>query len=365
MYHFIVVVVAIFGCAIAADEADIKNLIGEPDYRQVRLHWETDKGADPDNFQVRYCELQTWGPQRCRVQGVADLEDNEIEFNENVKAYNVNVKGLRMATTYSFEIRREKETGDREDRSHDGNGKNQNVIVIPTKGFSAKATQCLSHASEIEVSTGPYFGGRIAVEAADGERCALDGDPTSPRDSYTLRINHLECGSKVNESTVATFVIVQENLPILTHSTRRFLVICSYQPETLTVRAGLNLPTHSKGQAQLSPVDIEEEISQVSKRGRNARMGRAYQAPQALVKDNNSTVDYLPSNNMIPLIVMCFLSIVILIGIIITVYKISSRRRETFDDVSVSGLSVSTVSSCSTMAESICERSSANSRSDI
>lgn len=88
---------------------------------------------------------------------------------------------------------------------------------------SARATQCLPHASEIEVSTGPHFGGRIAVEAADGERCALDGEPHSARDTYTLRIDHQECGSHVNDTTVATFVIVQENLPILTHSTRRYL----------------------------------------------------------------------------------------------------------------------------------------------
>lgn len=86
---------------------------------------------------------------------------------------------------------------------------------------SARATQCLPHASEVEVSTGPYFGGRIAVEAADGERCAVSGDPTSSRDTYTLRIDHEECGSDVNDTTVATYVIVQENLPILTHSTRR------------------------------------------------------------------------------------------------------------------------------------------------
>lgn len=145
----------------------------------------------------------------------------------------------------------------------------------------------MSHASEIEVSTGPYFAGRIAVEAADGERCAIDGDPTSPRDSYTLRINHHECGSKVNETTVATFVIVQENLPILTHSTRRFLVICSYQPETLTVRAGLSLPTNHKGQAQLSPVNLEEEINQIGRRGRNSRAGRAFSAPQALGESQN------------------------------------------------------------------------------
>lgn len=96
----------------------------------------------------------------------------------------------------------------------------------------------MPHASEVEVATGPHFGGRIAVEAADGERCAVDGDPDSPRDTYILRIDHKMCGTHVNETTVATFVLVQENLPILTHSTRRFLVLCTFQPETLTVRAG-------------------------------------------------------------------------------------------------------------------------------
>lgn len=88
---------------------------------------------------------------------------------------------------------------------------------------SARATQCLPHASEVEVSTGPHFGGRIAVEAADGgpERCSLQGNPNSAQDAYILRIHHDECGSEVNDTTVATYVIVQENLPILTHSTRR------------------------------------------------------------------------------------------------------------------------------------------------
>lgn len=88
---------------------------------------------------------------------------------------------------------------------------------------SARATQCLPHASEVEVSTGPYFGGRIAVEAADGgpERCSIQGNPNSAQDAYILRIHHDECGSEVNDTTVATYVIVQENLPILTHSTRR------------------------------------------------------------------------------------------------------------------------------------------------
>ncbi|XP_063902376.1 uncharacterized protein LOC135122053 [Zophobas morio] len=331
--------------AINAEAGDIKNLAGEPDYRKVRLHWEAhDQGDSQPEFQIRYCELQTWGAQRCRTQLVTEAEENEID--DQVKIYTADVKGLRMATTYSFEIKKAKEQGEREDRA--GDDKYQNIIVIPTKGFSAKATQCLPDASEIEVSTGPFFGGRIAVEAADGERCALDGDVTSPRDIYTLRINHTECGSQVNETTVATFVIVQENLPILTHSTRRFLVLCSYQPETLTVRAGINLPTgHSgRGQAHMAPVPYEEDNS-LGRRGRNLRTGRLLQKPEALVKEEPISSESLSKTNAVPVIVIAMLSIAGVIGIIAIALKISNKKLlQEFDDVSIAS-EVST-SSCST-----------------
>lgn len=104
--------------------------------------------------------------------------------------------------------------------THPQDQKAKDNLFIPV---SARATQCLPHASEVEVSTGPFFGGRIAVEAADGgpERCSIQGNPNSAQDAYILRIHHDECGSEVNDTTVATYVIVQENLPILTHSTRR------------------------------------------------------------------------------------------------------------------------------------------------
>lgn len=142
---------------------------------------------------------------------------------------------------------------------------------------SARATQCLPHASEIEVSTGPHFGGRITVEAADGDRCTVDGEPNSSRDTYVLHIDHKVCGSQVNETTVATYVIVQENLPILTHSTRRFLVLCSYQPETLTVRAGLSLPNargHGHGQAAAVPTVNDPQNSNYVRRSRQLRPAR-------------------------------------------------------------------------------------------
>ncbi|KDR19319.1 hypothetical protein L798_06115 [Zootermopsis nevadensis] len=107
--------------------------------------------------------------------------------------YSVIISGLRMSTDYSFDVW-PVESSNRE--VHGSGIKSlHNSIVVSTRGFSARATQCLPHASEVEVATGPHFGGRIAVEAADGEHCAIDGDPESPRDTYILRIDHKMCGT--------------------------------------------------------------------------------------------------------------------------------------------------------------------------
>lgn len=118
--------------------ADVKNLIGEPDYRKVQLHWETDKFnvPAPANFQIRYCELQSWGSQRCRTKLVDDQMNGEgagMDIDgEDLRVYSTEIVGLRMATTYSFEVKM-KSKGTREDRA-DGDDTNQNIIVIPTKG---------------------------------------------------------------------------------------------------------------------------------------------------------------------------------------------------------------------------------------
>ncbi|XP_028170175.1 uncharacterized protein LOC114359852 [Ostrinia furnacalis] len=241
---------------------EVLHLIGEPDFRDVRLRWEYGKNDESSPkllaFQVHYCELQAWGQYRCRTKAVDNLEEDKSSrpvseastgqppAPRRARTYSARITGLRMATTYSFEVRPvRRDARDLADPQSIGS----KIIIVPTKGFSARATQCLPHASEVEVSTGPNFGGRIAVEAADGgpERCSLQGNPNSAQDAYILRIHHDECGSEVNDTTVATYVIVQENLPILTHSTRRFLVLCTYKPETLTVRAGINLPKANPG----------------------------------------------------------------------------------------------------------------------
>lgn len=168
------------------------------------------------------------------------------------------VDNLRMATKYSFHIRpmpkhkNMKVTGRSEIFENEIEGADflsNNVdqgqtIVIPTKGckfdrgklqgkknfvfqifflfklVSAQATRCLPTASEIEVETGPFFGGKIVV---DGGNCGIKGDPNDLKDKYVMRIDHKTCGSMVKPetNTVETFITVQENLGIFTHSTRR------------------------------------------------------------------------------------------------------------------------------------------------
>uniref|UniRef100_A0A182W9U7 ZP domain-containing protein n=1 Tax=Anopheles minimus TaxID=112268 RepID=A0A182W9U7_9DIPT len=283
--------------------AEIRSLSGEPDYKSVNLTWEVEsvhgdedddgrpagyKGRSvklssstsstapssrgPRSFSVFYCELQNWGPHRCRSKIVTD----ESGDSGKSKQYSLLVKNLRMATKYSFHVKPQAKKSEQRasGRADEGEEGDQNTatnalnhgqtIIIPTKGFSAHATQCLPHASEIEVETGPYFGGRIAAENGN---CGIQGDASSPQESYTMRIDHEQCGSKVStrDLTVETYITVQENLGILTHSTRRFVVVCTFQPDTLTVRARLALP----GKGGAAPVPTSEWWPA---NGRNARV---------------------------------------------------------------------------------------------
>lgn len=119
------------------------------------------------------------------------------------------------------------------------------------------------------METGPHFSGRIVAEGGH-EDCGVQGDEDSLRDRYVLRIDHARCGSQVDHEqlTVKTFITVQENLGIFTHSTRRFLVLCSYQPDTLTVRASFSVP----GKAGVAAVEPQWDASDRSGRQRKFRM---------------------------------------------------------------------------------------------
>lgn len=173
-----------------------------------------------------------------------------------------------MSTKYSFNVKMfgEDEKSARSDdfmKTKNKVGQSIQSIIVPTKGFSASASKCLPNESEIVVETGPNFSGRISSENG---KCFIDGNSDDSTDSYTLHIDHEECGSKISHDdlTVETFITVQENSGILTHSSRKFMVVCTFQPDTLTVRARLALP--KKGEANV----IEDDDFWID-RGRSAR----------------------------------------------------------------------------------------------
>lgn len=114
------------------------------------------------------------------------------------------------------------------------------------------------------METGPFFAGKILVENSD---CVIEGNG-SPQETYTMQIDHQRCGSQVfhNNLTVVTTVVTQENQGIFTHSTRRFLVVCSYQQEMLTVRASFSVPGKGGAEADTSP-----EWQRIAQPSRNAR----------------------------------------------------------------------------------------------
>ncbi|XP_053959372.1 uncharacterized protein LOC128863957 [Anastrepha ludens] len=292
---------------------EIRSVSGEPNYKSVNLTWEvefvpsadsetpandidaiTNSSAEvepPKAFQIFFCELQSFGPHRCRSKlinqtqqlepngnshysnsssptnnnkGNNNLEIEQVKSKRQVRHYAVQIDNLRMATKYSFHIRPQakrrnmKITGRSELFGNEIDDDTKGVpldggqtIIIPTKGFAAQATKCLPQASEIEVETGPYFGGKIVV---DGGNCGVKGNQNDATDRYTMRIDHKMCGSlvKPETNTVETFITVQENLGIYTHSTRRFVVVCSFQSGMQTVRASFTVPG-SDGVA--APVD--------------------------------------------------------------------------------------------------------------
>ena len=124
------------------------------------------------------------------------------------------------------------------------------------------------------------------VENSD---CVIEGDATSPQDIYTMQIDHRRCGSQVfhNNLTVVTTVVTQENQGIFTHSTRRFLVVCSYQHDMLTVRASFSVP--GKGGVETSPE--WQKISQPPSRNARERQFKLVGRNALVLKENDVDED--------------------------------------------------------------------------
>ncbi|XP_045113218.1 uncharacterized protein LOC123505660 isoform X2 [Portunus trituberculatus] len=238
----------------ASSRLEVQQLSGEADFRSIKLHWQYE--GDPDEirlFSIKYCESQLWGKYRCRNKLLQEREARRMKHpGARQQEFEVEVKGLRMATNYTIEVTPVLRGDTLAEAPPMGS-----EVAVRTKGFSARATQCLANSSVVEVETGPNFGGKISVEGSDDPRCWTQGRRDLGQTTYLLTIDHDLCGSEVHNTSVTSFIIVQENLPILTHSTRRFLVKCNYIPETFTVRAGVSLPNEDdeEEEEELFPVD--------------------------------------------------------------------------------------------------------------
>lgn len=205
-----------------AATAQQAGLRGEAGYREVRLHWTGLAGAAG----VRWCEHQSWGEEHhCRRSVLPPPRPRQINFTTEIR-------GLKMATNYTFELfgpgRVPRRLGQ--------------PLVLPTRGFSARATGCARDRTTVQLDTGPDFSGKISAEGREAE-CSMDGAGRGGNTSYQFIIEHARCGSQQNSSSVWTYVVVQEAGAILTHSTRRFLVLCHFTlPEVFTVQAGFAMP---------------------------------------------------------------------------------------------------------------------------
>lgn len=224
----------------------IVNLSGEPDFRKVSLRWQVDPDGETVTgmFRVKYCENQVWGQHFCRQKSV---RQKPTQGN-----FSADILGLKMSTNYTFYLETDVlQKSSRKERKIEEN------VVLQTRGFSARATDCRRDTTEVLLETGPHFGGKISAEGRE-HSCFIKGRKASSNSSYSFTIDHKKCGSSINKTSVWTYVVVQENLPILTHSTRRFLVLCHFKmPEVFTVQAGFNLPGgHTQGSGSLEPVSI-------------------------------------------------------------------------------------------------------------
>lgn len=97
-------------------------------------------------FQVYFCEMHSWGPQRCKSRVLntqqSATHENHIDDISTGREFSLAIDNLRMATKYSFHVRHISEgaafepKGRRIDQSSmpENDLENGEMIIIPTKG---------------------------------------------------------------------------------------------------------------------------------------------------------------------------------------------------------------------------------------
>lgn len=238
----------------------VTDLVAEPDYRAVRLSWTCEQSIGLLGFNIRYCEIAHWAMKtRCREQNIllkpereqigVDIDEPVIRLHmTGLNRFEAAVTNLRMLTNYSINVWPNYGENSPSFINHDKSidQLDQLPTFVETKSFAAKTSRCLANTSDIEVQTGPYFRGKISVEGSTGSSCAIYGNRSSEQSVYVLTINHDLCGSKIlnNGSRIETMVIVHENREILTHNSRRYMVVCTFTPEVYSLTASVSVPNH-------------------------------------------------------------------------------------------------------------------------
>lgn len=169
----------------------------------------------------RYCELTSWNIEiKCRTRELPVIKHNSSVIGDVVRQleppagndYEAQVYDLRALTNYTFQVRASQPMAEespagasvrlgadqRKQRRLDDT--TPTARQVETKAFGAEATKCLANASEVVINTGRYFGGRISVEDSSNPRCHLLGNRSSEQTTYTFRIDHEICQSRVTVS---------------------------------------------------------------------------------------------------------------------------------------------------------------------
>ncbi|XP_055953602.1 uncharacterized protein LOC129989237 [Argiope bruennichi] len=237
----------------------VEDLVSETEFRSVKLQWRYPSNKEPIGFIITLCEVTTWSKsdKDCFERHLLLGKRSALNGYDSLKTdgqgiYQATLFGLRMLTNYSVSVQAmddQNQVGASNTDGRRANFQDNERILVRTKGFSAYATNCLANSSDIVVHTGPYFGGKIAVEGSSDDRCCLFGNRSSSQDTYTLKIDHQICGSKtVNDSRIDTVVVVHESSSVVTHNSRRFLVQCTFLPETFTIKAAFNVPQEAEAE---------------------------------------------------------------------------------------------------------------------
>ncbi|XP_018026387.1 uncharacterized protein LOC108681826 [Hyalella azteca] len=177
------------GLSSAQEDADVAELSAASDFNGVQLQWRYPRrGRGPSLFKITHCEDQAWGPHRCRNIMLNPNEVTQTPLSDGSVQYSSKISHLRMATNYTIEVT----PVDQHDQNPEVGGQrvpspkgraipdegHRAQVFVQTKGFSARALSCLTNSTQIQVETGPHFGGKVRGGAVN---VSLPEDPEASK----------------------------------------------------------------------------------------------------------------------------------------------------------------------------------------